>query len=99
MPKLKSTKERVLITIDKDLLKLIKQQNKKVSTLINDVLQMYLLNQYNQQLNELLMLNACFWKSCPLWDCGFKSHPWRFVILLTYFFQHFATFCATFSKG
>ena len=77
MPKLKSTKERVLITIDKDLLKLIKQQNKRVSTLINDVLQMYLLNQYNQQLNELLLLNARFWKGCPIWDCGFKSHSWR----------------------
>lgn len=78
MPKLKSTKERVLITIDKDLLKLIKQQNKRVSTLINDVLQMYLLNQYNQQLNELLLLNARFWKACPFWDSGFKSQSWHF---------------------
>lgn len=83
MPKLKSTKERVLVTIDKDLLKLIKQQNKKVSTLINDVLQMYLLNQYNQQLNELLMLNARFWKSCSLWNSGFKSLSWRCLFLKT----------------
>ncbi len=79
MPKLKSTKKRVLITIDEQLLKLIKQQDKKVSTLINDVLQMYLLNQYNQQLNELLMLNARFWKGGSFGIQG--SNPCLGVVL------------------
>ena len=56
-------KERVLITIDKELMRILKIQNKKVFTTINNLLQKYLLEDYNQKINEVLMSNERCWKS------------------------------------
>lgn len=56
-------KKRVLITIDNELLRILKSRNKKVSTTINDVLKIYLMNDFNMKLNEVLVANNRLWKS------------------------------------
>lgn len=76
----RSTKKRVLITIDESLHRVLKRSNKCVSTHINEIMSKYLLCKVPVTLDIDEVSNPRSLKSCPFGIVG--SNPAVGVLLL-----------------
>lgn len=63
MPKLKSTKTRVLVTLDDNIVKILKRSNINVSRTINDLLGNHLIKGFSKNVEEINISIPRFLKS------------------------------------